>query len=245
MKLHLHQFLSRTGLFKAKRDILLAVEKGEVKVGGLACKNHMFRFNPNNKEVMLKGKVVKMQDDKLYFLVNKPVGYISGELTVQQEFNKKSIYSLLKLEESKKNTLFCVGRLDENSSGLIIVTNDGKLSFKITNPNNMIVKKYYVELLNELRDKDVERGNKGLEITVEGDGKTEKVKVLPVIKKIGEKKALISITEGRKHEVKKIFHALGNKVLVLERIAIAGLKLGELKPGEYIEVKGDYIKERL
>jgi pseudouridine synthase len=246
MKLHLHQVLSRAGLFKTKKEMLEAVLRGEFELDGEVLKSPMYRFNPEKRKVTHKGKPIIVKEEMKYLLVNKPVGYISGELTAEQARNgKKSIYDLIKMEQGLKNTLFCVGRLDEESSGLIIITNDGKLGYKITNPNSGIKKKYYVELENNLSESTENKILKGVRIKVPSDnGLVEHIAECQ-LKRIDERRLFVTIDEGKKREVRKIFEAVSNKVIKLERVSIGSIKLDNLKPGDYKEVEVGFIKERL
>ena len=150
-KPRLHQFLSRTGIFNSKKDLVFAVKNSEIKINDKVITNIDYQFNPNKNKVYYCGKELCAVDKKIYLLVNKPVGFLSSRLTPKDlELGKKSIFSIFDkdtnndthLDDATKKTLFCVGRLDENSSGLIIITNDGALGSFITKPESNIVKTY-------------------------------------------------------------------------------------------------------
>ncbi len=252
MKLHLHQFLSRTGIFKTKNELIETVKRGEVTIDNEVIVNPMYRFNPAKRSVKYKGIKLEVIDKIVYYLVNKPEGYLSTRLTPLDIKNKKkSVFDLLKVDENIKRTLFCVGRLDEDTSGLLIITNDGKLGYKIAHPKTNIKKTYYAVLAKPLLPEQANKIEEGVLINLEENGKYFKYKTLPCKIKIISEKAnrelLISITEGKKREVRRIFETIGNKVIKLERIAISGLKLKDLnlKQSEYKEVNKAYIQERL
>ncbi|MEM3374236.1 MAG: pseudouridine synthase [Candidatus Woesearchaeota archaeon] len=249
MKIHLHQFLSRTGVFKNKQELINEIKNGFVSVDDQIIVNPMYRFNPLKKVVKYKGKILNIIDKKYYFVINKPVGYLSTRLTSLDIHNKKkSVFDLLDVEEKIKRTLFCVGRLDEDTSGVLIITNDGKLGFKIAHPKYNIKKTYYVVLEKPITEKKVKEIEQGVVINVEIDGKYMKYKTQPFkIKLISERKLLITLNEGKKREVRKIFEAINNKVLKLERISINDLNLKELnlKIAQYKEVSLDFLKKKI
>jgi 16S rRNA pseudouridine516 synthase len=233
MKIRLHQFMSKTGIFASKKDILDAIAKSEVKIDGRIVTKPNFQFN-KNKKVTWKKDLLVIRKDFIYLILNKPEGYISTRLT-ENDIGKKSIYEIL----PKDNTLFAVGRLDEDTSGLLIITNDGTLGFNIASPNSNIKKTYRSELAKELTSKDKEKIEKGIVIKLEDNGKLSEYTTRPCqILMIDDKHIDITITEGKKREVRRMFEAVGNKVMKLERIAIGGIKLEKLnvKKGKFIEV---------
>jgi 23S rRNA pseudouridine2605 synthase len=242
MKIRLHQFLSRTGVFSSKNDITDAIRDSEVKIEGRIVTKPNFQFN-KNKIVTWKDKKLELRKDNIYLILNKPEGYISTRLTESDE-GKKSIYALL----PEDNTLFAVGRLDEDTSGLLIITNDGTLGYNIASPESNIKKTYRSELAKELTLKDKEKIEKGVVIKLEENGKYTEYKTKPCeIKMIDEKHIDISITEGKKREVRRMFEAVGNKVIKLERIAIGGIqaeKLG-IKKGSFKVVDKEKLLKML
>ncbi|MEM4397334.1 MAG: pseudouridine synthase [Candidatus Woesearchaeota archaeon] len=249
MKIHLHQFLSRTGLFKSKKEIIDSVKNGFVTIDEQIIINPMYRFNPSKRVVKYKGNILKIVDKKYYYVINKPIGYLSTRLTSLDIYNKKkSVFDLLDIEEKIKRTLFAVGRLDEDTSGLLIITNDGKFGFKIAHPKFEIKKTYYVVLEKPITENKIKEIEQGITINVEIDGKYIKYKTKPFkIKLISERKLFITLSEGKKREVRKIFEAINNKVLKLERISINNLNLKELalKQGQYKEVSFDYLNKKI
>jgi len=246
-KIRLHQFLSKTGIFKSKFDLIEAIEKGEINVRDKTITNSHHQFNPKTDFVFYNGKLLKITKKNIYLLVNKPTSYLSSKLSEKdKKLKKKSIFELIDLDETIKNSLFCVGRLDENSSGLIIITNDGKLSKFIADPENNITKTYIVTLEQQILNKTIEMIQKGITITLEKDGvktkyKTKKCK----IDIVADKKLKITLTEGKKREVRRIFEAVGNNVLTLKRISIGKIKVDKIKEGQYLEVDKEFILKKL
>ena len=249
MKIYIHQFLSRTGCFKSKKEIFEAIKNKEIKAEDRLIVSPYYQLYPKCKSVYWKGKNITVLDKKLYIILNKPKGYLSSKMIPEYaRLGKKSLFELIKLDERTKRALFCIGRLDEDTSGLIIVTNDGKFCERITNPDNKIEKKYYVKLLKPLDKKSKENIEKGIVIELEENGKARKYKTRE--SKIEMKSAneiFMTIYEGKKREIKRIFESLRNKVTELRRISIGELKLKELglKEGEYLFAEPEYIKEKI
>ncbi len=272
-KPRLHQFLSKTGVFKSKKDLVSAVKNSEIRINDKIITNPNYQFNPNKNKIYYKEKELCAVDKKLYILVNKPVRYLSSRLTEDdKKLNKKSIFSLFDndkdnndnknnndwlLDDATKKTLFCVGRLDENTSGLIIVTNDGALGSLITRPESNITKTYEAVLEKSIDSAAVNEIEKGVTIKLEENGVVSEYKTKPCRINLLEKNSsgknnmsnhvIIQVTEGKKREVRRIFEAVGNKVKLLKRIGIGKIKLDELeiKEGSYLFVEKDYILGRI
>jgi pseudouridine synthase len=239
MKLRLHQYLSKSGIFKSKKELIDSIRNGEIEIEGKIITNPHFQFG-KDKEVKYKGTKLKIEEKK-YFILNKPAGYLSSRLT-KNDTGKKSVFDLVEND----NSLVCVGRLDEGTSGLLIITNDGDLVHKITLPDKNIRKCYEAELESSLKnEKDIE---KGVEIELEENGHIHKYMTKPCkVQKISEKKAVITITEGKKREVRRIFEKTGNKVIKLKRISIGNISLEKLglSEGKSLKVDKEFIEKNL
>ena len=246
-KIRLHQYLSKTAQFKSKQSILDAVRNGEIKIESKVINNSGFQFH-SSKTVFYKGKKLSLITDKTYLILNKPAGYLSSKLTsADEKLGKKSVFSLLRgIDTNIIKTLFCVGRLDEDTSGLLIITNDGNLSHKIINPKFKIEKEYLAELEKEVSAKDKEKLEHGVKIQLEENGKISPHQTLPCkIKIINPKKVKIILQEGKKREVRRMLEAVENKVLNLERIALGKLNLNGIKESEFKIVSKEYILENI
>jgi pseudouridine synthase len=240
MKIRLHQFLSKTGIFSSKSQIHDAIRNSELKIEGRIVTKPNFQFN-KNKKVTWKGKELKIKKEMIYLILNKPEGYLSTRLT-KNDADKKSVFSLL----PEDNSLVCVGRLDEDTSGLLIITNDGDLVHKITNPLSNVEKTYKVILEKPL--KDIHEVEKGLTIELEENGKIDKYQTKPCkVELVSEKQIFITLTEGKKREVRRMFEAVGNRVVKLERVSIGRLNIDDLKikKGTYITVEKNYIESKI
>jgi 16S rRNA pseudouridine516 synthase len=250
-KVRLHQYLSKSAVFSSKQAIWDAIQKGEIEVNGTITRNPDFQLRIT-KTVLWKGKPLTVVREHIYIVINKPSGYLSSKLSNYDiKFGKKSIFSLLKgLDEKALNTLFCVGRLDEDSSGLLIITNDGNFSHKTTNPIFNVLKKYHAKLEQALSDDMKKKIEQGVEITLEENGLlTPYLTKECAINYLDSTRKNISITiqEGKKREIKRMMETVGNKVLALKRISIGGLNLEKLNipDGKYRTIDKVYLLEQI
>jgi pseudouridine synthase len=243
-KIRLHQFLSRAGLFRSKYDLFAAIKNGAIKVDNETVTSPNY-FVKKSHKVFYKGSQVNMRKDKIYLLLNKPTGYLSSKITENdKKLGKVGVFYLLRdIDDETKKTLFCVGRLDENTSGLLIITNDGELSSKITDPNSNIEKLYEVELEKPVSLSDKNRIEKGIKINLEENGVNKDYKTKPCKIDIQDNRCVITVSEGKKREVRRMFEAVGNKVLRLKRVCIGKLDLRKLNipVGKYKEVEKEFI----
>jgi len=229
----------KSGKFDKVEDCIEAIRTGKVAINNKIITNPHFFFNPKKSLIKFDDKKIK-KVPYLYFLMNKPAGYLS-----QKAENNKTIYDLIEkltIPEEHKKSLFAVGRLDKETEGLMIITNDGKLSDAIMNPKNETIKKYYV-ILEKPADKNRKKIlEKGIELEINH----EKYKTKPCrIKIVGDKEIYISISEGKKRQIRKMFESVGNKVVYLKRVSIGGLQLGKMNSGEIKAVNREEIMEKL
>lgn len=236
-QIRLHQFLIRTGKFQNKQEILKILKNGEVTVNKkiIHTPDHHLKFSD---EVKYNNKKLIAKRENKYFILNKPKGYLSSRLTKNDiELKKKSLFSLLEDDP----TLFCIGRLDESTEGLIIITNDGKLSHLIANPEFKIKKTYLVEIDKELDHKSKIKLDEGIIID------DQKIKPLEVHFERDTKHLLIVLDEGKKREIRLMFEHIDYEVKKLTRIKIEKLDLDEIKikSGKTMEVTKEFILDRL
>lgn len=168
-----------------------------------------------------------------YYMLNKPAGVVSAV----SDNVYKTVIDLLDVRPKKG--LFPVGRLDKDTEGLLLITNDGELSHNLLSPTKHVDKKYYVELNGSLIASDIELFQEGLDIGEKNLTKPAKLEIISEEKN----KAYITITEGKYHQVKRMFAAIGLTVTYLKRIAMGALVLDEqLKSGEYRRLTTDEIQ---
>lgn len=194
-----------------------------------------------NDEIVIDGEVLEVKPlEPKYIILNKKVGFVCSN---KDEFNMDTVFNLISEEDYLPN-MFTVGRLDKDTSGLLIITNDGSFAQKIIHPSSKICKEYVVLIDRKLMPNDKKR----IEMGVVLDG----YKVMPsMIKKMGHKADnytyFVKIWEGRKRQVRRMFEMFSYNVLSLKRIKIGGLDLNEfeLNEGEYMFVTKEFLERKI
>ena len=213
------------------------LKKGRVSVNGKIVNDPGFKIDPESV-VMVDGKVVNVNKFR-YFMLNKPKGFVSSTED-EPEDGAPNVISLFKNEGIKG--LFPVGRLDKDTTGLLIVTNDGALGHALTAPSKHVDKVYLAKVNKILGDKDVEAFEKGFEFK-EFTSSPAKLDVVQVDVDAGLSVAKVTISEGKFHQVKRMFIKTGCEVLELKRISVGGLELDEmLGLGEYRELDLEEVR---
>ncbi|MCR5090334.1 MAG: pseudouridine synthase [Oscillospiraceae bacterium] len=202
-----------------------AVREGRVQVNGQIQKKADFKIDEQKDAVLLDGTVCQYQKEHSY-LLNKPAGVV----TASRDRSQKTVLDLFP-PEIRKQGIFPVGRLDKDTTGLLLLTTDGDLAHRILAPRYEVEKCYRVHIEGTLSGADVERFRKGLTL---GDGTV----CLPALLSIlSPQDALVRIHEGKYHQVRRMFASVGKPVLELERIAVGGLMLEDnLRRGEFLEL---------
>lgn len=208
------------------------IKQNKVIVNGETVSKPDIQIDERNDTINFNG--VDLEYQKFYYyMLNKPAGVVSAV----SDKVCKTVIDLL--DVTPKKGLFPVGRLDKDTEGLLLITNDGELSHNLLSPTKHVDKKYYVELNGSLIASDIELFQKGLDI---GEKKLTKPAKLEIIDE-EKKKAYITITEGKYHQVKRMFAAIGLTVTYLKRISMGALVLDEqLKTGEYRKLTIDEIQ---
>ena len=199
------------------------VFSGEVFVNGKISTNLLANVDPDNDQIQVGDQRLIPLDDHVYLKVNKPIGYVT---TVSDEWNRPIILDLLPKELTGRR-LYPVGRLDVQSSGLIVITDDGHLTNILTHPKFMIEKEYETVLTSPLGTNQMSAIIKGINI----NGKSIRSVKIQQIDELGQCKYRVIIREGRKHIVRLILLAVGAQVVSLKRVRIHTLTLGVLKEG--------------
>lgn len=228
-KERLQKFLARAGV-ASRRKAETLIQDGLVSVNGKTVTEMGVKIDPFSDKVTVKGEPIRMQEKLVYIALNKPKGYIT---TREDKYAEKTVYDLLPPEY--KNILHPVGRLDKDTAGLLIITNDGDLTFELTHPRFGHEKEYEVSCEGKLGKDEIKRLENGIDIE---DRVTAKAKV-KVIKTDNKSTTLIIIIkEGAKRQIRYMFEAVGHPVLNLRRIREADLKIDDLgiEEGEYLEV---------
>lgn len=213
------------------------IAAGKVKVNGCLITEQGFKVDIEKDIIEVDGRILKAMDDKVYILLNKPAGYITS---VRDQFGRPTVLDLLK---GVRIRVFPIGRLDYDTEGLIILTNDGDLTYRITHPKHNIDKTYRAIVRGEINEHDIMSFSRGIVID---DYVTAPAK-LEIVKHSKEKSIIdITIHEGRNRQVRKMCSAVGHDVIRLKRIRIGKIGLGSLKIGEWrylSDLEINYLKE--
>ena len=208
--MRLDKFLANMGV-GTRSEVKQLLKKGSVKVNQNIVKLPKLHVNPNSDEIMVNDEVVSYID-KVYIMLNKPKGYISA---TEDELHP-TIIDLI--PEYAHLNIFPVGRLDKDTEGLLLVTNDGQFNHEVMNPNKHVSKTYEVYSKHPITQFDIDKFKSGIELS---DGKLNPA----ILKKVGDYVSHVTIYEGKYHQVKRMFHSIENEVLELKRIKIAQLEL--------------------
>ncbi len=226
----LQKRIANTG-YVSRRKAEELITLGKVKVNGVVIRELGTKVSGTDT-IEVEGNILEESTKKVYYLLNKPRGVISS---VTDDKNRKTVVSLIATEER----IYPVGRLDYDTTGLLLLTNDGELANLLMHPKNEVVKTYVAKIEGILSPSEFYGLKKG--IVIEGR------KVVPThlkVRKTSEDSQIIeiSIIEGRNHIVKKIFESLHHPVSKLKREGYAFLSLGNLKSGEYRELSLKEVK---
>lgn len=237
MMLRLDKYLADMGK-GTRKEIKKKIQKGLVLVDGKVVKEPERKVDPDVQEVSLEGKVVAYAVFS-YLMLNKPAGVVSAT----QDSKEKTVLDLIKGE--KRKDLFPVGRLDKDTVGLLLLTNDGELAHRLLSPAKHVDKVYFARVKGLVDKQDVELFATGVDIGDEKPCLPAELTVKRLDPESGESEVEICIREGRFHQVKRMFQAVGKEVLFLKRLKMGGLCLDEcLNPGEYRELTEEE-KEKL
>ncbi|WP_290771716.1 pseudouridine synthase [Anaerofustis sp.] len=234
-KMRINKYLASCGI-ASRRKCEEIIQKGKVTLNGEVVRQLGTMIDVKKDIVKVYGKQVSFDNKKVYYMLNKPSGVISAS---KSKYGEETVVDLI---GQKEHRLFPVGRLDKDTTGLIIITNDGDFVYKLTHPKYEKEKTYEALVKGNVDSKSLERLKKG--VVVDGK-KTAKAKVR-LIKMIGNNSLLeISIIEGRNRQVKKMCENVGHKVLKLHRTMENGLGLGNLEEGEYRKLTANEVKKLL
>ncbi len=223
----IQRFLARAGV-ASRRKAADLIKKGLVKVNGEVVDKPYFQVDPERDCVEFKGEQINLPLEWTYILLNKPEGVIT---TASDEFGRKTVMNLIDLDEPG---LVPVGRLDEDSEGLILITNDGKLAHQLTHPSFEIEKEYKV-VLPRAPGYEIKTIEQGIKV---GDDYLKASRL-----RFGKDKIIfITLKEGKNREIRRMLGRLGYRVEHLIRIRIGNLELGDLSQGEWRKLTQKEVK---
>ncbi|KXZ39168.1 16S rRNA pseudouridine516 synthase [Alkalithermobacter thermoalcaliphilus JW-YL-7 = DSM 7308] len=232
-KERLDKVLSNLG-YGTRTEIKKYLKYGIVTVNGEIIKNASTHIDPENDEIIFDGEKVNYRK-YIYIMLNKPKGYISATY----DDVEKTVIDIIDPEYRIFNP-FPVGRLDKDTEGLLVLTNDGQLSHRILSPKRHVPKVYYAHIQGVVTEDDVKAFSEGV---VLDDGYKTMPSHLKILKSNDISEIEVKIYEGKYHQVKRMFESVGKKVIYLKRISMGKLKLDEnLALGEYRELTEEEVK---
>ncbi|EMJ5761560.1 rRNA pseudouridine synthase [Clostridioides difficile] len=232
-KQRIDKILSNLG-YGSRSEIKKYCKQGSVVVNGSEVSNPGTQVDTENDEILFNGEEV-IYREYIYLMMNKPAGYISATTDKYDP----TVLDLIDLSYLAFEP-FPVGRLDKDTEGLLVLTNDGKLSHRVLSPKKHVPKTYYAKIDGVVTEEDVEAFLEGV---VLDDGYKTMPSQLNILKSDDESEIELTIHEGKFHQVKRMFESVGKKVVYLKRLSMGNLKLDEsLKLGEYRELTDEEVK---
>lgn len=229
--MRLDKFLCENG-YGTRSQVKLLIRQENVSVNGTLCKTADFKVDENKDSVTVNGTAL-VYIKNVYYMFHKPAGCVSAT----RDNRAKTVLDYLKKEDYRED-IFPVGRLDKDTEGLLLLTNDGNLAHRLLSPKKHVPKTYYVKLQKPLMKEEIHLLEEGVDIG-------EEKKTLPAkVQVTNDTEILLTISEGKFHQVKRMLHAVGNEVVYLKRLSMGTLTLDEhLKKGEYRTLTGEELEK--
>lgn len=228
--MRLDKLLAHTG-FGTRKEVKKIIKDGYIEVNGEIQKNVGLKVDPEIDDIRVGGERI-YYEEFVYFMLNKPAGVISAT----EDYMHETVIDLLEPADSVQDP-HPVGRLDMDTEGLLILTNDGQLTHQLTSPKKQVDKEYYALIEGIVTEEDIKTFNEGIVLIEEDEEYTTMpatLEIFSVDEDANESEINVTIQEGKFHQVKRMFHAVGKEVLYLKRVRMNELKLDESLPlGEY------------
>lgn len=236
--MRLDKFLANSGI-GTRKEVKEILKRGKISVNGIFIKDGRIHINEKKDIIKYEDKVVGYKPF-VYIMMNKPAGVVSAT----EDNHHKTVIDLLN-DKYRTYDIFPVGRLDIDTEGLLLLTNDGVLSHNLLSPKKHVSKKYYVKIAKPLSENDVKILENGIKLEENFITKKAKVEIISEDScENDDNQVYITIYEGKFHQVKRMFKAVNNEVLYLKRVKMGNLSLDEnLKLGEYRELTGKDLDE--
>ena len=229
--MRLNKFLAKAGIASRRKSDEL-IQMATTMVNGKVCLDPAYHVKKEDS-VQFDGKKVIVEKKKIVLMLHKPRKVIT---TVRDTHGRKTVMDFI----PSKFRITPVGRLDQNTTGLLLLTNDGDLQEYLTHPKNKVSKDYEVYIEGKLNIDQIKKLKSGLYIGYKEYGKAE---ILEQKVHKGRTKIILRMRQGKKREIRRIFHRLNKKLISLKRIGFASLKLGNLREGEYRELTYNEINK--
>ena len=230
MEERLQKFMARCGV-ASRRKCEEIITAGRVKVNNLVVSELGYKVNPKEDSVEVDNKIINIEENKVYIALNKPEGIVS---TIKDEKGRETILDLVKTKER----IYPIGRLDYDTCGLIILTNDGDIYNKVIHPRQAINKVYMAILEGCPNEEEISTFCNGVDI----DGYITAKAGFEITKRIGFNcRATITIHEGKNRQIRKMCDIIGHSVIALKRISVGNIQLGNMEKGEWRNLTFDEI----
>ena len=220
----LQKFLANAGI-ASRRKCEELILNGKIEVNGKVITELGTKVSENDI-IKYNGKIVNPEEEKVYILLNKPIGYVT---TAKDQFNRETVLDLIKVNKR----IVPVGRLDMYTSGALILTNDGEFVNMLTHPKNEINKTYNVTVKGSITTEEIKELQNGVDIDNGYITKPAKVKILKIDEEKNVSRIQITIHEGKNRQVRKMCEAINKKVLALHRSKIGNIEVNDLKVGNW------------
>lgn len=221
--MRLQKYMAQCGVASRRKSEEMIAD-GLVSVNERIVNRQGINIDPNKDIIRVNNKIIRLEEKKVYIMLNKPLGYVT---TTNDEKGRKIITDLI---EDVEERIYPVGRLDMDTSGLILLTNDGKVTNKITHPRNEVTKKYIAIVEGTPNKLELTKFRKGLMI----DGKKTAPATIKIVKNYETESILeIEINEGRNRQVRKMCEAINHPIKKLKRVSIGEIDIGGLQFGEW------------
>ena len=230
MEIRLQKFIADAGI-ASRRAAEKLIARGDVKVNGKVVTEMGVKIDPTKDEVMYKSKVLKKTDVFEYYLLHKPIRVVS---TASDEKGRTNVVDMIK----SPYRLYPVGRLDFLSSGLIILTNDGDLTYKLTHPKHEIDKEYLVKVEPPISIENIKKLRAGVDL--DGD-MTQPCKIKLMKDNKNSQQYSFILREGKNRQIRRMVELVGSQVVKLERTAIGKIRMDNLKYGQYRPLTKDEV----
>ena len=221
--MRLEKFLAESGI-ASRRDAKQYISTGRVSVNGERVLVPGTHIDPRGDEITFDGQPIRGKPKRMYLMLNKPAGYVT---TVRDERGRPTVMALVR---DISERIYPVGRLDLDTEGLLLMTNDGDFAHRILHPSHEIQKTYIAWVEGQPNRREIQRLREGVEIE---DGGIVSAQVNQIGKREGQTQFRVVIHEGRKRQIRRMFHAVGHDVVHLKRVGIGSLSLGGLLIGKY------------
>jgi 16S rRNA pseudouridine516 synthase len=220
--------------YGSRKEVKGLLKSGSVKINDVVVKDAKQHVDPQKETVTLNGEVIEYKEF-IYLMMNKPQDVLSAT----EDHRDKTVIDLLEIEDQVYDP-FPVGRLDKDTEGLLLITNDGQLAHRLLSPKKHVPKTYFAVIDQEVTEDDVIAFNNGVTLD---DGYVTKPGELKILKSGIRSDIELTITEGKFHQVKRMFEAVGKRVIYLKRLTMGPLELDEtLELGEYRELTDEEIE---